>query len=187
MRQLEHMQVVLTPRILCDSYTAYFREAQIPDEEHALVCAIVLDMPAINMVIEYIVLVRLECYLAHIIREITQQIMNYGQDIRVQDIRIIPIYVEPVKYVYEESNTPPPLNIDPCPICFDDLKWRDTYTTGCGHHFCQKCIQSTIKQIPNTTRCPCPMCRTPLEKLYYYDMQKYSSLVPHQTVDLIHI
>jgi Ring finger domain len=174
-RQLDHMQVALTPQMLCESYAAYFREAQIPDEEHALVCAVVLDMPQVNMVIEYIVLARLECYLANMIREITQQIMSYGQDFRVQDIRVIPIYVEPVKYVYEESNTPPPLNTDPCPICFDDLKWRDTYTTECGHHFCHKCIQSTIKQIPNTTRCPCPMCRTPLAKLYYYDMQKYTN------------
>jgi hypothetical protein len=171
-RQIDNMQVVLTPQMLRESYTAYFREAQISAEEHALVCAIVLDMPQVNMVIEYIVLVRLECYLAHILRQMIQQFMVQGQHI----VRVRPIYVEPVKYVYEESNTPPPpTNTDSCPICFDDLKWRDTYTTGCGHHFCQKCIQSTIKQIPNTTRCPCPMCRTPLEKLYYYDMQKYTN------------
>jgi hypothetical protein len=167
-RQIDNMQVVLTPQMLRESYTAYFREAQIPDEEHALVCAVVLDMPQVNMVIEYIVLVRLECYLAHILRQMIQQFMVQRQDI----VRVRPI---PVKYIYEESSVPPPTNTDSCPICFDDLKWRDTYTTECGHHFCQKCIESTIKQIPNTTRCPCPMCRTPLDKIYYYDMQKYTN------------
>jgi hypothetical protein len=182
-RQLDHMRVVLTPRMLRESYNDYFREAQISGEEHALICAVILDMPAMNMVIEYNVLGRLECYLANMIREITQRIMvqdirvqdNRVQDNRVQDNRVVPIHEEPVIYIFDESITPPPLNADPCPICFDDLKWRDTYTTACGHHFCQKCIQSTIKQFPNTTRCPCPMCRTPLEQIYYYDMQKYTN------------
>ena len=160
--QLDNLRAVLTPQMLSESYTAYFREAQIHDEEHALVCAIILDMPQVNMVIEFPVLSRIECYLANMIREITQQMMV--QMIRPQ---------EPVNYVYAESTVPPPKNTDSCPICFDDLKWRDTYTTECGHHFCQKCIQSTIKQLPHTTRCPCPMCRAPLEQMYYYDMQKY--------------
>ena len=173
--QLDNLRAVLTPRMLHESYNDYYREARISEEEHALVCAVILDMPEINMVIEYNVLGRLECYLANVIREITQRIML--QNIQVQDIvrdivRVPPI---PVKYVYAESSVPPPKNTDSCPICFDDLKWRDTYTTECGHHFCQKCIQSTIKQLPHTTRCPCPMCRAPLEQMYYYDMQKYTN------------
>ena len=160
--QLDNLRAVLTPQMLSESYTAYFREAQIHDEEHALVCAIILDMPQVNMVIEFPVLSRIECYLANMIREITQQIM----------VKMI-TPPEPVNYVYAESSVPPPKNTDSCPICFDDLKWRDTYTTECGHHFCQKCIQSTIKQLPSTHRCSCPMCRAPLEQMYYYDMQKY--------------
>lgn len=167
-RQIDNMHILLTPTMLYESYNEYFREADISDEEHIMVCAIVLDMPATNMVLEhmvidYLVLARIECYLANMIREITQQLL-------VQIIRP----PEPVKYVYAESTVPPPKNTDSCPICFDDLKWRDTYTTECGHHFCQKCIESTIKQLPHTTRCPCPMCRAPLEQMYYYDMQKYA-------------
>lgn len=179
-RQLDNMRIVLTPTMLYESYNMYFNDEDISDEENTMVCAIILDMPSTNMVLEhmvidYLVLARIECYLTHILRQTTEQIL-----VQMMTPQVQPHIVQPVEYIYTESTVPPPENTDSCPICFDDLKWRDTYTTDCGHHFCQKCIQATIKQLPSTHRCHCPMCRTPLEQMYYYDMQKYA--MPRQII-----
>ena len=177
---VDHLRIILTPAMLCESYSAFFHDTNISGEEHAMVCAVVLDMPIYmvheNNAIDYLVLVRINRYLTYIIRQTTDQLFDQLLTTHIQ-----PLIVEPVKYVYTESTVPPPKNTDSCPICFDDMKWRDTYTTECGHHFCCKCIQATINQHPRTSRCPCPMCRTPLEQMYYYDMQKYS------VIDLTHI
>jgi hypothetical protein len=164
--QLDSMEVILTPLLLRESYDNYFNDQQIPitDEEHTLVCALVLDMPNLNQAVEYNILVRLNDYLSSMAHYFATQLLFQ-----------LHIPNEPVKYIYEESTVCPPKNTDSCPICLNDLKWRDAYRIGCGHHFCVKCIDTTIKQVTNTQRCPCPMCRAPVEKMYYYDMQKYSN------------
>jgi hypothetical protein len=51
-----------------------------------------------------------------------------------------------------------------CPICMDTKETPNILTTTCGHKFCKDCITATVKK-STTTRCNCPMCRTPIHKL----------------------
>ena len=44
--------------------------------------------------------------------------------------------------------------IDPCPICLDEIGEKNSCVTGCGHKFCLKCLYTALRG-KNT----CPMCR----------------------------
>ena len=47
--------------------------------------------------------------------------------------------------------------IDPCPICLDEIGDTNSCVTGCGHKFCLKCLSTALRE-KNT----CPMCRQKL-------------------------
>ncbi|EGG08418.1 uncharacterized protein MELLADRAFT_115940 [Melampsora larici-populina 98AG31] len=64
-----------------------------------------------------------------------------------------------------------------CPLCYDGLERSEAVSLGCGHTFCQNCIESWAKSSNNPTRNPpnqptrsskpyeanlvqCPECRT---------------------------
>ena len=47
--------------------------------------------------------------------------------------------------------------IEPCPICLDDIGEKNNCVTECGHKFCLKCLSIAL-QGKNT----CPMCRAEL-------------------------
>ena len=47
--------------------------------------------------------------------------------------------------------------IDPCPICLDEIGDTNSCVTECGHKFCLKCLYTSLRE-KNT----CPMCRAEL-------------------------
>jgi len=50
-----------------------------------------------------------------------------------------------------------PNQIEPCAICFEDIKMINMMVTRCGHIFHASCMCVAISTKPN-----CPMCRTEL-------------------------
>ena len=47
--------------------------------------------------------------------------------------------------------------LDPCPICLDEIGDTNSCVTECGHKFCLKCLYTSLRE-KNT----CPMCRAEL-------------------------
>lgn len=57
-----------------------------------------------------------------------------------------------------------------CPICFETVSTPNISAPNCGHQFCTQCIRSTIKQYNARQRCPCPMCRAPIQNIVRKDI-----------------
>jgi len=56
-----------------------------------------------------------------------------------------------------------------CPICFETVSTPNISAPNCGHQFCTQCIRSTIKKYNARQRCPCPMCRAPIQTIIRKD------------------
>lgn len=53
-----------------------------------------------------------------------------------------------------QKTSPPKSSVPPCVICLEDMMNRRPYSTICGHIFCYKCIEMSIKMNRK-----CPVCR----------------------------
>ena len=76
----------------------------------------------------------------------------------------------PVKYSYclfdSNENTQNLIEetVD-CPICMENVKRHEISKIQCGHSFCTNCIDNTISRVNERQRCPCPICRTPINTI----------------------
>lgn len=52
-----------------------------------------------------------------------------------------------------------------CPICMETVETPTISETNCGHKYCTTCIRNTIKKFNPHKRCPCPMCREPIQTI----------------------
>uniref|UniRef100_A0A2A4K622 RING-type domain-containing protein n=1 Tax=Heliothis virescens TaxID=7102 RepID=A0A2A4K622_HELVI len=59
----------------------------------------------------------------------------------------------------EQQNSTPSRNLGDCPICLDPLTSKGIASTICGHVFCLKCIQASIRSSGKK----CPTCRKVLK------------------------
>jgi hypothetical protein len=57
-----------------------------------------------------------------------------------------------------------------CPICFETVSTPNISAPNCGHQFCSQCIRNTIKKYNAGQRCPCPMCRAPIQNIIRKDL-----------------
>jgi hypothetical protein len=54
-----------------------------------------------------------------------------------------------------------------CPVCMESISTPEILVTECNHSFCNSCMQTIIYRF-DTTRCNCPLCRTPIKKMTRY-------------------
>ena len=55
------------------------------------------------------------------------------------------------------------LNIDTCPICFDDMNFDNRYITNCDHKFCNMCLEKWFDK----GKISCPNCRIDIKYLIH--------------------
>ena len=82
--------------------------------------------------------------------------------------------------IVQEKQKVDQLRITECPICYELLTDDSTTKVNCGHYFCSLCILNTIVKKfdidKHDIKCDCPLCRTPIQKLFGQTQQLQSEL-----------
>jgi len=64
-----------------------------------------------------------------------------------------------------------------CSICYSAFPETEFIKTGCKHEFCYECVCGVIKSNMSKKTLPCPMCRTPVNHLYFQHPDKHKELL----------
>lgn len=82
-----------------------------------------------------------------------------------------------INVIFEiDGNDSVPPAEEVCPICIDSFRQNYVISTNCNHKICTGCVCQYITRNGHQGEIICPLCRSPIDKLYANSQDSYQQI-----------